>query len=243
MAGSQHGARVTALRRLDPPALGGVTLTGRVDVTDSGCLYAGTFGADPVVVVLLSDGAETDSYARKRFYDALRELEAEDPDRVAQYDDDIDIAPWVAVKADNWDVGVAHARALLVPVALEQFEQLGRVAGPDFQPHWSRRNGAGRWRLWPLPWPRSLTQAGWWTFVASFALILAIATLALWISIKVFEDRPRPQPGPGPGPGPNPPPSSSRPTPSTTGPTTTAPGSSPTPSQTPTSGQPIPPIV
>lgn len=235
--------RVASLRRLDPPALGSVTLTGRLDATASGCLYAGTLADDPVVVVLLSDGAETDSYARKRFRDALSELEAEDPDLIAQYDDDIDIAPWVAVRADDWEAGMAQARALLAPVALEQFEQLGRVAGPDFRPHWFRRDGAGRWRLWPLPWPRSLTQAGWWTFVASFALILAIATIALWISIKIFEDQPRPQPGPGPGPGPNPPPSSTSLTPTTTGPTTTTPGPSPTQSGSPSSGQPVPPIV
>lgn len=243
MADGQHGSRVTALRRLDPPALGVVTLTGRLESTDSGCLYAGTLGDDQVVVVLLSDGAETDSYARKRFHDALAQLQADEPDRVAQFDDDIDIAPWVAVKADGWDAAVSQARALLAPVALENVEQLGHVTGPEFRPHWFRRDGAGRWRLWPLPWPRSLTQAGWWTFVASFALILAIATLALWISIKIFEDQPRPQPGPGPGPGPNPPPRSSSPSPSTTGPTTSNPGPSPTPSASPTTGQTVPPIV
>ncbi|MBA3233101.1 MAG: hypothetical protein H0T17_03995 [Propionibacteriales bacterium] len=240
MADSQHGARLTALRRADPPGLGSVTLTGRLESNNSGTLYVGHLGDDKVVVVLLSAGAETDSYARKRFLDALVELQADCPGRVAQFDDDVDIAPWAAVRADDWDDGLADARALLAPVALEHLEQVGSAAGPDFRPHWFRRHGAGRWRLWPLPWPRRLTQAGWWTFVASFALILAIATLALWISIKVFEDQPRPQPGPGPGPGPNPPPNSSSPTPSSTNPTTASPPGPPTPGGT---GQPIPPIV
>jgi len=245
---SQHAVRVTetvALTRLtrrDPPALGAVELTGRLHRDDAGLVYAGHHGGVDVVAVLLTAGAETDSYARRRFCDAVQELLDRDPDQVVLYDDDIDIAPWVAVRATSWEEGVDTARTLLAPVTLAHVAPTGTVQGPDFRPHWWGRDDAGRWRLWPLPWPRSLSQSGWWTFVASFALIVAIAALALWIAIKIFENSPAPPPGPGPGPGPNPP---STPTPSDTGPTTTDSGPRPTPDTSgPTgTGQPTPPIV
>jgi hypothetical protein len=72
----------------------------------------------------------------------------------------------------------------------------GEVRGPDFRPHWYRRRGAGRWRVWPLPWPTSLNTAGRWTFVAAFALMVAIASLALWIAVLIYHTQPpapRPQ--------------------------------------------------
>ncbi|MBA2774038.1 MAG: hypothetical protein H0U36_08330 [Nocardioidaceae bacterium] len=235
---SQQVVRVSALTRRDPPALGAVTIRSRLESNDAGVVYAGEYGDQPVVVVLLGEGAEADSYGRKRFHDALNKLIERDPDQVVQFDDDVDIAPWVALRADNWDQGLAAGTALLAPVTLSHVEQLGTATGPDFRPHWFRRNGTGRWRLWPLPWPRSLTQSGWWTFVAAFALIVAIAALALWIAIKIFENSPAPQQGPGPAPGPNPPPQ-----PSTSGPTTTTPGPRPGPTGPPATGQPIPPIV
>ncbi len=234
----QHGVRVSALTRRDPPALGAVTISGRLESNDAGVVYAGEHGEQAVVVVLLGEGAEADSYGRKRFHDALNELLDRDPDQVVLFDDDVDIAPWVALRADNWDEGLTAGNALLAPVTLTHVEHVGTATGPDFRPHWFRRDGTGRWRLWPLPWPRSLTQSGWWTFAAAFALIVAIAALALWIAIKIFENSPTPQQGPGPAPGPNPPPQ-----PSTSGPTTTTPGPRPGPTGPPATGQPIPPIV
>lgn len=232
---SQHGVRVSALTRRDPPALGVVTISGRLESNDAGVVYAGEHGEQPVVVVLLGEGAEADSYGRKRFHDALQELLDRDHDQVVLFDDDVDIAPWVALRADNWDQGLAAGSALLAPVTLTHVDHVGSAAGPDFRPHWFRRNGTGRWRLWPLPWPRSLTQSGWWTFAAAFALIVAIAALALWIAIKIFENQPPPEPGQGPGPGPNPPPSSP--------PTTSTSPQPPTTSRPTITVSTIPPIV
>lgn len=240
---SEHGIRVTSLARRDPPALGSVTLTGRLESDDAGVVYAGEHEGQQVVVVLLGEGAETDSYGRRRFHEAFLELDASNGETVVQFDDDVDIAPWVAVRADSWGEGLDLARDLLAPVTLAHLQPVGEVHGPDFRPHWFRRDGAGRWRLWPLPWPQRLTAGAWWTWLAAFALILAIAALALWIAIKIFEDSPAPQPGPGPAPGPNPPPRSSNPTPSTTGPTTSTPGPSPDTTGPRITASSIPPIV
>ncbi len=241
MGHSQPGSRVSRLTRRDPPAVGTVQLTGRLEADDSGIVYAGELDGQPVAVVMLTEGAETDSYGRRRFHDALRELEEADGDAIIAFDDDVDIAPWVAVRADSWDEGLDVARGLLAPVTLAHLAPIGEARGPDFRPHWFRRDGAGRWRLWPLPWPRQLTTGPWWTWAAAFALILAIAALALWIAIKIFENSPAPEPGPGPGPGPNPP---TTPTPSSSGPPTSTPGG-PSPDTTgPQTNQPqIPPIV
>lgn len=237
---SQPDVRVTSLSRRDPPALGGVTLLGRLESGDAGVVYAGEHKGQQVVVVLLGEGAETDSYGRRRFHDAVQELTATNGAAIVQFDDDVDIAPWVALSLDSWEHGLDVARSLLAPVTLAHVEPVGEVRGPDFRPHWFRREGAGRWRLWPLPWPQRLTAGAWWTWAAAFALILAIAALALWIAIKIFEGSPAPQPGPGPGPGPNPPPTTPTPTPSSTSP----PAPSPTPDTTgPTNTSRIPPIV
>lgn len=230
--------RIKALNRRDPPALGAVSISGRLGRDDAGTVYAGEYDGQQVAVVLLGAGAETDSYARKRFHDAFCELTERDPGLVVQFDDDVDIAPWVALRAESWGDGLTAGRALLAPVTLAHLPAAGSVSGPDFRPHWWRRDGSGRWRLWPLPWPSRLTQSGWWTYVAAFAVILAIATVALWIAIKIFDEAPPPQPGPGPGPGPNPPPS-----PTTTEPSTTTPRPTPPPTGPTVTGQPIPPIV
>ncbi|MFY9915600.1 MAG: hypothetical protein WAK18_13090, partial [Nocardioidaceae bacterium] len=47
------------LLRRDPPALGDVTLTGRLSTDhDAGLVYAGLLAGREVTVVMLSDGAE-----------------------------------------------------------------------------------------------------------------------------------------------------------------------------------------
>ncbi len=215
------------LLRGDPPSLGEITLTGRLDVTDAGIVYAGLLADEPVAVALLTEGAETDGYARARFHDAVREAGLAGTDTVVAEQDAPEIAPWVAVRADSWDDGVKLAGAILAPVTLEHLAPVGTVRGPGFRPHWFDRSGPGRWRVWPLPWPAALTAAGRWTFVASFALVLAIASIALFIAVKVFNDLP---PSPVNPPFPIP-----------TVPTPSSPSPTPTPTPSPTQGSPTAP--
>ncbi len=242
MSDDQRDVPLLPLERRDPPALGGIELTGRLASTDSGVVYAGRAGGQPVAVVVLTEGAERDSYARARFQQAAGVPVG---NSVVAADADVDIAPWVAVRADNWSEGLGAARALLAPVTLEHLPDVGKPAGPVFRPHWAERTRVGRWRMWPLPWPATLTAASRWTHLAAFALVLAIAAIALWIAVKIFEDQPPVPPGPGPGPIPFPTPTS---------PPTSGPGSpSPTPTSPPTTGPggtegtggttPAPPIV
>ncbi|MEP6664857.1 MAG: hypothetical protein ABJA81_00245 [Nocardioidaceae bacterium] len=231
--------RVRSLRRGDPPAVGSIELQGRLGEYDAGIVYAGTSEDDlQVAVVILNEGAEQDSFARARFSEAVQELQTDEAGVIVAADFDPEIAAWVALAVDEWSEGVGYGHELLTAVTLENRSPIGAVHGPEFRPHWHERIGVGRWRLWPLPWPARLTDAGRWTFIASFALVMAIAAIALLIAVKVFENQAPPPPGPGPGPGPVPPPTSPTPTPSTT-----PPGPSPSPRAPPSSGHPVPPIV
>lgn len=248
------------LLRRDPPRVGDIVLVGRLGRHDAGLTYAGRRtdpatspssepdeepdAEDPtsdaghqVAVVMLAAGAETDSYARARFRSAIAALEAERAGSLVAAENEEDLAPWAAFTVPSWSEAAAIGDGLFKAVTLEDQPPVGVVQGPDFRPHWWERIGVGRWRLWPLPWPSSLSSAARWTFLASFAVICAIAALALWIAVLVFQHQPPPAPTPGPGPGPNPP---STPTPT--------PPSTPTPSRpstiTPgTTGPTIPPIV
>lgn len=239
LAASRPGAseRVLPLQRVDPDQLGEVRLSGRLEVTDAGIVYAGVLSGKPVAVALLTTGAEADSYARARFHDAIADarlphVAAGGAPTVLAGGDDPEIAPWVAVRADSWDDGARLAGALLAPVTLEHVVPLGVARGPGFRPHWSSRVGPGRWRMWPLPWPAALLSARRWTYLASFALVLAISSVALFIAVKLFENQP-PAPVPPPFPSPVlPTPSVPTPTPSPTGPVPTGQPGSPGPSGT-----------
>ena len=194
---------VSPLLRTDPPRLGEIDLSGRLATSDAGVVYAGLLAGDPVVVALLSGGAETDSYARARFHDAVHDPSpGGSGSKVVAAEDDPEISPWAAVPARSWADGVTLASALLAPVTLESVEPVDRQRGPEFRPHWWRSSEPGRWRAWPLPWPASLTASGRWTYVASFAIVLAIASVALFIAVKLFEGQP-PAPVPPPFPAPS----------------------------------------
>jgi hypothetical protein len=234
---------VAPLERGDPRALGDVTLLGRLTASDTGIVYAGQLDGQPVALVMLTEGAERDPYARARFEETSQRLSGAADSVVVAADRDVDIAPWVAVSAATWAEGVASAGALLAPVTLDDLPPVGVRQGPDFRPNWAARRGVGRWRMWPLPWPATLGAASRWTFVASFALVLAIAAIALLIAVKLFENQAPAPPGPGPGPVPLPTPS--RPAPST--PQSPSPSNAPTPgfepSPGPTGPSTAPPIV
>jgi hypothetical protein len=217
--------RVRPLLRSDPPRLGDIALSGRLEVTDAGIVYAGVLADEPVAVALLTAGAERDSYARARFHDAVRDARLAGTDTtVLAGEDEPEIAPWVAVRAASWADGAKLAGALLAPVTMEHVGPIGTPRGTDFRPHWHPRGGPGRWRAWPLPWPPTLSAAGRWTYLASLGLILAISSVALFIAVKVFEHQPPAPIGP-----PYPSPASHAPT---TGPSTPNLPSIPTSSHT-----------
>jgi hypothetical protein len=234
---------VSALQRRDPRALGGVELTGRLGASDAGIVYAGQLDGRPVAVVLLTEGAELDSYARARFEETRQRLNGSARSSVLAADTDVDIAPWVAVSAATWEEGLASAASLLAPVTLKHLPPVGVPEGPEFRPHWTDRRGVGRWRVWPLPWPITMSAASRWTFMAAFALVVAIAAIALLIALRLFENQAPAPPGPGPGPVPLPTPSSPSPSsPSSPSPSTGPPTSGGEPRPGPTGG-PAPPIV
>lgn len=243
MAQPREPDAVTRLRRGDPPTIGDAVLVGRLAVSDAGIVYAAQLSGRSVAVALLTAGAETDSFARARFLDAVQE--SADTGGLSgsaaplASGDEPDLAPWATVPAPSWADGRAAAEALLGPVTLRGLIPVGTVSGPGYRPHWAGRSGPGRWRAWPLPWPSAFSMAGRWTYVASFALVVAIASIALFIAVKLFDDLP-----PAPVPPPFPSPTSPSPTTGPSSPTTTSP-SSPAPG----SGGPrttvtdVPPIV
>lgn len=243
MAQKERPPSLLPLRPNDPPSLGDIQLTGRLQdgdartVSEAGIVYAGRSGDEPVVVVMLTAGAEQDSYGRARFHDRLAETVDGQPELVVAAEDDPDLSPWAALRADSWHDGLDRASALLAPVALTDVDGDRAAVGPSFRPHWAGRGGPGRWRVWPLPWPTTLTSASRWTFAASFAIVLALAALALFIAVRLFHNLP---PAPVPPPFPQPSPTGPA-TPSPTTPTT--PNEPPGTSGPPTTGPGQPPIV
>lgn len=219
---------LTALTKDDPPSLGSVSLLGRLDATDAGVIYAGSIEGASVAVALLSRGAELDSLGRARFVQAVEEHVATgEADVLRSQLEDNAAAPWAAVRASSWRAGLAVGQMLLAPVTLEHLPSVGQEQGPAFRPHWFAKSGPGRWRIWPLPWPAVIASASRWSSLVSFACVLAIAALALFIAVKVFETQP-PVPPPPPPPQPTNQP---------------APTLEPDPSRPPSTGPTVPPIV
>ncbi len=198
---------LSALTKADPPRLGAVTLLGRIDATDAGVVYAGDLDGESVVAVILTRGAELDSYGRARFVQAVEEQVSGGAVAVLAADlDDAAGAPWVAVPAETWQAGAVASRALLAPVTLEHLPPVAGQRGPAFRPHWAPSPGPGRWRIWPLPWPVLVQSVSRWTQLVSFAVVVAIAALALLIAVKIFETQPPVPPPPEPQPTEQPPP-------------------------------------
>jgi hypothetical protein len=182
---------IQPLQRGDPPMLGDVMLRGRLASSDAGVVFAGQLVDEPVAVVMLSEGAEADSFARARFQEAGAALSDAEPGGVVASEQDAGVAPWFAVPAgEGWVGGIGRSESLLAAVTLADIAPVGQVSGPEFRPHWFRRRGAGSWRIWPLPWPASLTAAARWTLVAAFGLMVAIASVALWIAVLIFHTQP-----------------------------------------------------
>lgn len=192
---------LSALTKADPPRLGGVILLGRLEATDAGVVYAGDLNGESVAAVMLTRGAELDSYGRARFVHAVEEQVSGGAIAVLAADlDDAAVAPWVAVPADTWQAGAVTSRALLAPVTLEHLPPVVNPRGPGFRPHWAAHSAPGRWRIWPLPWPVLVQSVSRWSQLLAFAVVVAIAALALLIAVKIFETQPPVPPPPKPQP-------------------------------------------
>jgi hypothetical protein len=211
---------------------------------------------DPVMVLLLSEGASSDAAARDRLAGQVDRMHidtviahggpGQDGGRMAgKYHassdapdpvDDTPAAPWAALAFDGSPAAVAEANRLLAEIDLSWLPQQGDPHGPDFTLPWKDRPGPGAVNLWPLPWPGRPDRAGKVSILASWLLMILLAALAVLLAILMFSESPQsepPPPVPTDQPPTSPPPSSSPETP----PTSPPPESS-SPSETPSSPPP-----
>lgn len=201
----------------DPLKVGDFWLDSRLSATDAGMAFsAHEDGSDPVMLLLLNQGAAADPAARARFAGEVNAMhidtvvarggEGQDEGRMAvRYRDESDdpeasdhtpLAPWVALAFDGWATAVAEADRVLHAVDLELTPQLGKPAGPNYQLHWAGATATGRTRLWPLPWPGRGDRAGWITILVSWLLMMLIAAVAVLLAILVFQNQPQVDPPP-----------------------------------------------
>src|SRR5262245_53290645 len=96
------GVQPTPLLRRDPPAFGDIELIGRLQSHDAGMTYAAHLNGDNVTIVMLSEGADSDSYARARFREATEALDGDRPGLIVDREEEVDFAPWVAVASTSW---------------------------------------------------------------------------------------------------------------------------------------------
>lgn len=213
-----------------------------------------------VVLIQLHAGAAADKNARDRFSGMIngqhiddvlarggheqdegrlgRRFRSEDDDPVDP-DDSHPIAPWAALALTGEPANAQRiselARDILAEVDLIELAPIGRPSGPDYRLPWIDRFAPGHNRVWPLPWPGRYTRAGFLSILASWALMMVLAAIAVLIAILIFRNSapqsPPPQTGqsgsgqpqspqsgsgsPGPPP-PTPPPGTATPTPSPT---------------------------
>ena len=111
--------------------------------TDAGEADETDVSAPPdITVVMLTAGAEADSYARARFRQAIDDLDHDRPTLIVGREEENDLAPWVALTAASRAEGLAISERLLKAVTLEDQTPVGTVHGPEFRPHWwERRRG------------------------------------------------------------------------------------------------------
>lgn len=225
----------------DPPKIGDFWLDSRLRATPSGVTYVGhsdanRLGGDanqPVMVILLSEGAAEDAAARARLSGVINKLhidtvvarggQGQDEGRLAKKyrsegddppaPDDRPVAPWAALVYDGSPAAAATAMRILTEVELSRLAPQGTPSGPDFRLYWIDRIKPGLARLWPLPWPGRYDRAGWTTILVSWLLMLLLAALAILIAILIFHNRPPQTPPPPAPPTGSPPPQSGSPPP------------------------------
>ncbi|NNG21205.1 hypothetical protein HJ590_16915 [Naumannella sp. ID2617S] len=189
-----------------------------------------TSSEQSVVLLQLHAGAAADKVARDRFSGMINQLHIDDvlarggheqdegrlgrrfrseDDDPVDPDDSHPIAPWAALTLTG-EPGNARriselANSILAEVDLIDLAPIGEPKGPDYRLPWIDRFGSGHNRVWPLPWPGRYDRAGFLSILASWLLMVLLATLAVLIAILIFRNSapqsPPPQPGQGSGTG------------------------------------------
>ncbi|SPF67326.1 hypothetical protein PROPJV5_0336 [Propionibacterium ruminifibrarum] len=195
----------------DPPKIGDFWIDARLTATEAGVAYLAHADTEhQVMLIILAAGAAGDAAARDRLAGEVNKMSAdtvvarggqdqdegrlghlfrsEDDDPVGP--DHAPLAPWVALVWDGSTHALAEADRLLRSVDLSASPQLGTSRGPGFSIPWSSDTRPGAWRLWPLPWPGRRDRAGWVPVLASWLLMILLATTALLITVLLFQNQP-----------------------------------------------------
>jgi hypothetical protein len=206
------------LQTADPAKVGDFWPAARLVATPSGVAYLAyeQRSPDPVMLILLSQGAADDPAARDRLAGQVDRMdidtvlarggleqdkgrlglkfrsEADDPTGAAT----VVQAPWVALAFDQSQRGIDEARRVLAEVDLSWHPPQGQPAGPDYRLPWTDRVGPGLTRVWPLPWPGRRDRGGRLTMIASWLLMLLLTALAVLIAILIFSQAPEVSPPP-----------------------------------------------
>ncbi len=195
----------------DPPRISNWWLDARLVARASGVTFLPHAPGQPAsLLLLLPQGAAADAAARERLAGEVNKMSAEtviarggqgqDEGRLAstfhsESDDpvasgDNPPAPWVVLAWDGTRNALAEADRLLRAVDLSGTPALGTPSGPGYSLHWITDPQPGKWRLWPLSWPGRKDRSGWVPMLASWLLIVLLATLALLIAVLMFQNSP-----------------------------------------------------
>ncbi|MCL2784856.1 MAG: hypothetical protein FWD55_05355 [Propionibacteriaceae bacterium] len=210
------GVPTYPLHPVDPAKIGDFWPSARLLATTSGVAYLAyeDNAENPVMVIMLSQGAAEDPAARDRLagqvermdidtviarggldqdlgsYGSKFRSEDDDPQGV----DSVPQSPWVALAFDQSTRAIDEARRVLAEIDLSNYPAQGTVSGPNYKLHWSDRFAPGSTRVWPLPWPGRRDRGGRLTILASWLLMLLIAALAVLIMILLFSQAPETPP-------------------------------------------------
>ncbi|MDF1490197.1 hypothetical protein [Tessaracoccus caeni] len=201
----------------DPAKVGAFWLTSRLAETPAGVVYgANEDGGEPVMLVLLSEGAAADHAARERFAGEVNAMHidtvvargghGQDDGRMgvrfrSESDDPhlstlAPLAPWAALAFDGTVKAVFEAVRVLRAVDLLVTPPLSEPAGPDYRLHWINDAAPGVSRTWALAWPGRRDRAGWVSILVSWLLMILLAALGLLLAILVFQNAPLVSPPP-----------------------------------------------